>query len=264
VSGPHRWEDLHPAIRQAVEAHTGAVTRVEPAVAGSVSDFAATLRAERGRFFCKGVAADNPLAWMHRNEARLNPWLPDLAPRHRWTVDAAGWLVIGFDHADGHHPDLSPGSPDLPAVASILTALSRSLPPSPSIPVQRAASRWAGRIEAGLLIGDTLLHTDMSRFNLLLGQRSWVVDWAMPCLGAAWLDPALMIVRLIHAGHTPAQAEAWAKQVPAWENAPHPAVGVFSAALADLWEERQRTLPAPHRGPLAVAARRWARYRHRS
>jgi hypothetical protein len=67
-----------------------------------------------GRLFCKGAAADNPMGWMRRNEARLNPYLPPQMARLHWQIEDDGWLLLGFEYVPGHHPDLSPGSADCP------------------------------------------------------------------------------------------------------------------------------------------------------
>jgi hypothetical protein len=88
------------------------------------------------------------------------------------------------------------------------------------------------------------------------------VDWSMPCRGAAWIDTALMVIRLIRAGHSPAQAEAWAARTPAWSAARHEAVDAFAAGIATLSREREQQRPsAEHLGPLTDAAARWSRHR---
>lgn len=259
-----RWEDLPAAVRLVVESHTGPVRGAQSASAGSVSNIAATLETASGPVFCKAIQTDNPLVRMHRTEARVNPWLPDVAPRMRWKVEEAGWLVLGFDHVPGRHAVLSPDSADLPVIADALTALAQGLTPCPPVRVQAATKRWEGRIDPEMVDGDTLVHTDVTPFNFLLGARVRVIDWSMPCRGAAWIDTALMIVRLIRAGHGPDGAEGWADQIPVWKQADPPAIEAFAAALADLWEQRRHENPAPHRGPLAVAARSWANYRNPS
>ncbi|GAB1692223.1 hypothetical protein [Krasilnikovia sp. M28-CT-15] len=81
-----------------------------------------------------------------------------------------------------------------------------------------------------LVDGDTLLHTDVTARNFIMSSSVSVVDWSTPCRGAAWIDTALMVVRLIRAGHTPEQAERWATSVPMWETANLAALDAFSAA----------------------------------
>ncbi len=128
--------------------------------------------------------------------------------------------------------------------------------------VQPAAVRWRGRIAPDLIDGQTLCHTDVTPLNFLVGPGVVrLVDWSMPIRGAAWIDAALMIVRLIRAGHTPAQSESWADQIPPWKQARPEAVGIFVSALADLWEQRLRENPVPHRRQLAEAAQAWTTHR---
>lgn len=251
------WEDLPAHVRDAVQARTGTVRQVTRVAAGSVSELAVTLFTDTGRLFIKGTKLDAPLAWTYHREATINPWVSPLAPRLRWAIEQGEWLLLAFDYAPGRHANASPGSPDLDALAATLTAISRT--PCPPIKVQPATRRWAGRIDEHLVDGTALVHTDMSLKNFLIsGHTVRVVDWATPCRGVAWLDTAWMIPRLIAAGHTPDAAEEWARQIPAWSDASPDAVTAFASALAGMWEEWQRERPAPHRGPLAAAARTWA------
>jgi len=157
---------------------------------------------------------------MHRNEARANPWLPGLAPRLLWTLDTDGWLLLGFEHIEGRHADVSPGSPDLPRIADVLAGMERDLTPCPSIPLQTLSQRWAALpawhllsrnrpegldswtrdnlhrlldTEASapdLLAGHTLVHTDLNARNFLIGEGVRVVDWAWPCRAAGWIEVA--------------------------------------------------------------------------
>ncbi|WP_233413298.1 hypothetical protein [Nucisporomicrobium flavum] len=258
------WDELPFAVRAAVEAHTGPILRATSVVDGSVSDFAAVLEARRGRLFCKGAVARNPLGWMHRNEARVNPYLPVQVPRLRWHIEADGWTVVGFECVEGRYPDVSPGSPDLPAVAATLSAMAAALTPCPVPFVQAAVARWAGWVAPDVVDGQTLVHTDVTPRNFLAhGRGVTVVDWSMPCRGAAWIDTALMVVRLIRAGHTPGEAQAWADQIPVWSSAEPAAIDLFAGGVAALSLRRQQQRPsADHLAPLvADAAAFWARHR---
>ncbi|WP_430781715.1 phosphotransferase [Actinoplanes sp. G11-F43] len=256
------WHQLPSAARSAVEARTGAVGRVLPVRAGSVADMTAILHTERGEVFCKAVRETHRLAWLHRREAGLNPHLPAFAPRLRWHVEAVGWILLGFDKAPGRHLDVTPGSPDLPRLAGTLTAMAGIRAPRPPVRIQPATTRWAGYLTSDVVDGDTLVHTDMNTANFLVDPMSIaVVDWAMPCRGAAWIDTALMVVRLIRAGHTPEEAEKWAASVPAWRNSPPKAVTAFAGACAVRGEEWAERSPAPHFRELADAGHDWARFR---
>lgn len=107
--------------------------------------------------------------------------------------------------------------------------------------------------------GDTLLHTDVTPQNFLMtDDAASVVDWSMPGRGAAWVDTALMVVRLIRAGHDPGAAERWAEQVAAWAYASGRALTAFARTYAALTARRQAEAPAPHRGEIAEAAALWA------
>jgi hypothetical protein len=221
------------------------------------------LETRDGRFFCKGASTDNPKAWMHRNEARINPYLPAQTPRLCWQVEVGGWLLLGFEYVRGRHPDLRPGSRDLPVLAATLTRMAAELTPCPAKKVQAATARWADYVAAEFVDGDTLLHTDVTPHNFLVHDAGVaVVDWSMPCRGAPWIDSALMVIRLIRAGHTAEHAETWADGIPAWQAAGPQAVNAFSAGIAALSRERQRQRPtAEHLDPLASAAEHWASYR---
>ncbi|MCX5069453.1 hypothetical protein OOJ91_26760 [Micromonospora lupini] len=230
---------------------------------------ALTLDTASGRFFCKGGETSSPIAWLYRNEARVNPWLPEVAPRLLWVVERDGWELLGFEHVAGRHPDLTPGSPDLPLLATLLTELNSQLTPCPPVALRPFADRWQTLIDPEVVDGDTLLHTDMTPRNFLARQRPGaaaevrLVDWSSPARGADWIDAALLLLRLVRAGHTPAAAEAWAAQIPAYAVAPGKSVTGFADGLVRLWQRKHLVAPAPHHGPLLGAAQRWSAYRRR-
>jgi len=253
------WHDLPPTVRAAVEQQTGRIVSTVPVATGAVSELVEVLHTADQRHFCKAITTDNPLVWMHRNEARLNPHVPS-APRLRCQVELDGWLLLIFAYAEGRHPRLDVGSPDLPAVAAALTAMSAT--PCPDVRVQPASARWAGLIAGELVDGNAVAHTDMTPRNFLVSDADIaVVDWSMPCRGAAWIDTALMIVRLIRAGHSAQQAEGWARNVPAFRQARPQALNAFALATAELTRRRSRQSPLPHLVELADAAALWAQHR---
>jgi len=260
----HRWEQLPLAVREAITDTTGPLRRVEHATAGSVGDFAATLVTGTDEVFCKGAQHNTDRIGFLRNEVRLNQHLPpDLTPRLRWHLETADWLIAAFDHAPGHPADLRPGSPDLPLVADTLTRMAAALTPCPPANIQPATARWGRLLDPALVDGDTLLHSDMTHHNFLVADRRvQVVDWSMPCRGAIWLDTARMLVRLIRAGHTPAQAQAWAAPLPTWASATPDALDAFAAALATLSRRlRDNSTDAPHLAELAHAGDAWLQHR---
>jgi thiamine kinase-like enzyme len=108
-----------------------------------------------------------------------------------------------------------------------------------------------------------LLHTDWNRFNVLVaGRRAWLVDWAWATWGAAFIDPALLVPRLIAAGHTPAQAERWAEKSAAWQSADPDAVTLFALVVARHLRRLADGDPAAEwRQPMVEASQCWAAYR---
>jgi streptomycin 6-kinase len=89
-------------------------------------------------------------------------------------------------------------------------------------------TRWLGGSD-----GDTL-HGDINASNVLIGPdgKTWLVDWAQPICGAAWIDVADLIPHLILAGHALAQAERAVAAVPAWTGTPPGTITSYAAAFA--------------------------------
>ena len=201
------WGELPAAVRRAVEARTGPVLAAHTASGGVNSAIAATLHTPAGRVFCKGMPAGHRQVWTQRQETLINPHVLHIAPRLLWQIETDGWNLLGFAHVDGRHPDLTPGSPDLPKVADLIHRLAATA--CPDLPVKTAGRRWAAYTDpAGLhhLRGDRLLHTDLAPHNMLLDGRDGrvvLIDWAWAARGPAWLDIAVLLLRLIDAGHTP-------------------------------------------------------------
>ncbi|WET81169.1 phosphotransferase [Amycolatopsis sp. QT-25] len=268
--------------------------RVEAPVAGRNSDFAATLHTRLGAVFCKGVVdAGGGRGAMHRHEAAVASQLPPaVAPRLRWKAEADGWLMLGFQHITGHHADLSPGSKDLPLVAGAVSIMARELTgfAVPGIQTLSRKMAWmAGwrrlrhrppveldewsRDRLDVLVeleaegiesvtGNSLLHTDLHQLNIMVGgDRAWVIDWAWSRTGAAWVDAAHLVVRLIDQGHDPETAEQWAATTFAWRTASSRALTAFSVALLGMWTYLHHIDPLPMRARLATAARRWTEHR---
>lgn len=287
----HEWEDLPANVRQAVEDKYGVVVKAESAIVGANNNLVATLHMTDGLVFCKGARADGPMMRTQRHEEAVNPWLPGLAPRLLWRVELEGWLLLGFEHVTGQHPDLSPGSPELPLVADLVTTLARELTPCPPIEVATLTEQW-GRFAAwrrtahnppadldpwargnltrlvewerkaiDLVSGNSLLHTDLHSLNILLGEQMRVIDWAWSRKGAVWVDAAFLVIRLIAAGHTIEAAQSWADAIPVWDGVPDEARTAFAVAVTGLWERRMREDPQLFRMKLTSAARKWAQYR---
>ncbi|MEU8038064.1 phosphotransferase [Streptosporangium sp. NPDC049078] len=283
-----QWSDLPEQARAAVEEQIGPVTGVRSAEVGLTSGVAAHLTTEEAVFFAKAAPAAAPVAGHLLRERAANQALPAQipAPRLLWTTDVDGWHVLLFEHTAGQEANLSPGSSDLPAVLDAISAIPVpcSWPGAPSITGKAAtllrvaeeqlaetpaeAGRYGPLVKAldlDELTGTTLLHADLHAGNLLVdGNQCRIIDWSMACQGAAWVDVALLISRLIDAGHTPAETEAAAAQVPAWSSAPMDAVtalaatrALFAARLADVGPEHLRA----KRARTAAACRVWVEYR---
>jgi Phosphotransferase enzyme family len=258
------WIDLPWDVRDAIQARTGAVQEAQTAAAGLNSEIALFLRTTNGTIFVKGRRNDHPGVVTQQREAMINPYVRHLTAGLLWRLDISGWNILAFEYVLGRHADYSPNSDDLPKVIETIRRLGQT--PCPDLPLKRAEQRWADYLDdrqRELLHGDALLHTDLNPVNVLItGNAARIVDWAWPTRGAAFIDPACLAVRLISAGHTPAQAETWARRSPAWTTAPAEAIDVFALAISRMWMQIASTDPQPWKKKTAAAAHSWARYRH--
>jgi hypothetical protein len=135
-------------------------------------------------------------------------------------------------------------------------------------PFKLAEDRWKTYVEnpgtAEIFSGSTLTHTDWAPHNVLVAtDRVRLIDWAWPTLGAAWTDPAHWIIRLIAAGHTAQQAQAYALRLPAFATADPAHIDLFAAANVRLWNEIEQLDAGarPWTITMAEAAREWFAYR---
>jgi hypothetical protein len=259
------WDELEAPVRLAIEAHTGRVHAVRSVDAGLNSQLAVVLEADAGWVFVKGLRVDHPGVVRQGREAMINPYVHAVAPRLHWHEQAAGWDLLAFEYVDGaRHADYRPGSPDLPRVISAMHELAAV--GCPDVPVKQARQRWAAYVDRepdlDLLDGDALLHTDFNPLNILLGpDRVWIIDWAWPTRGAAFIEAACFLIRAMAAGHSASQAEALAARCPGWQAASSAAIDVFALASARLYNEIARDDPQPFKQWLASAARTWVSYR---
>ncbi|MEU8797880.1 phosphotransferase [Spirillospora sp. NPDC048819] len=261
------WTDLPPEVLGAIKAHTGPIRRVEPALAGNHADIAATVHGAGGRMFVKAARKVAPnkdgaevrsLRW----EAAINPHVSEYAPCLHWTVEAGGWLALGFEHVQARHSDYTPGSADLDALAKVIDGL-QSHPLPDVLERKRVERRWEFLADVSPLAGNTLLHADLNPANVLLGDASavYVVDWTFAGRGAPFLEMALLLPWLLKAGHTFAEAERWVSRFPAWTSADPAAVDLFARVFADKWQANIVTNTADWALEHAAAAQRWAMYR---
>lgn len=259
------FQDLPAEVRAAISAFTGTIDAATTVSGGSNSAIAARLQTQQGAVFVKGIALDHPQARTQKREAAINPHLPRACPRIKWRLQLAGWDLIGFDVLNGRMADFSPGSADLELVIAALFELSTVSCPNIQ-DLKQATQRWAEYIPAEilpLLAGDCLLHTDMAPDNILIDEEgAHLVDWAWPTRGAAWIDPAVWVIRLIDAGHTAAEAERWASRFPAFRAASTAALNTFADAHAHLWADI--AIQDRHVGwkaSMARSAHLWSTYR---
>ncbi|QMU67087.1 aminoglycoside phosphotransferase [Streptacidiphilus sp. P02-A3a] len=230
------WHDLPADTRAAVHEHTGPFLTSADVTTGANSGVAVKAYTSAGPVFIKGIPTDHRQVKTQRREADVNPYLPPSAPKLLWHTQGGGWDLLGFELIDGSIADYTPGSPDLPLVVAALTELADT--PCPDIPLLDLADRYASYTSTPELFGgEALLHTDVAPHNVLVDSTAHLIDWAWPTRGPAWADPAVWVVRLIEAGHTPEQAEQWAAKVPGFRTAHPHVLAAFADANAHQWEE---------------------------
>jgi hypothetical protein len=257
------FEALSPEVHAAIEAAEGPVLDATPVGSGLNSGIAVVLRTRCSQVFVKGLPHDHPrIATQHR-EAAIAQHVAGIGPDLRWQLDVGGWNLLGFEHLAGHRADFAPGSPDLSPFAAVLTRLGNVA--TPDLPLTRIEQRWSGltdEADVALLAGNQLLHTDLNPHNILIGaDDAWIVDWAWPALGAAWIDPACATLWLIAEGNTPASAEIWANQIPAWHDAPAEGIDMFATINTCLWTRIADDDPQPWKQRMRDAAQAWKAHR---
>lgn len=264
------WEQLPASVRHAVDALTGPVLSATTVGDGQNSAIATILQTSQGRVFLKGLRTDHRGVVTQQREAAINPHVREVSPELLWRIEIDGWDLLCLEHVDGRGADYTPGSPDLPRLVAAMRRLAElPCPDLPPVYFKRAEQRWAETISdpaaRDVLAGDTILHTDYNPTNILITRdgHAQIIDWAWPTKGAAWIDPACLIPRLIACGHSPVSAEDVARQCPAWENADPAAIDLFAAALTTLWGDiALDQSDEPWKQTLALSARQW--HEHRS
>jgi aminoglycoside phosphotransferase (APT) family kinase protein len=235
AAGPRlAWAGLPAHVRSAVETRAGAaVVRARDQQGGFSPGVAARLLLEDGRrLFVKAVAPSiNPVSpGLHRGEARALAALPAAVPSPRllWSHDDGDWVVLGIEDVEGRTASLPWRRDELDRVVAAVAAMARTLAPAPEgfpgvVEKMDAAftgwrtlaadpppdlgpweSRRLDRLAAleeswgEYAAGDTLLHFDLRADNVLLDRSGGVhvVDWAHACVGAPWVDLALLLVEV--------------------------------------------------------------------
>ncbi|WP_049569169.1 hypothetical protein [Streptomyces sp. SBT349] len=255
-----------PDLRALIHSHTGEVTVTRRTERGFSSDLTAIVECEKGPFFVKamrnrpGGRRDSLV-----RERVINPFVLPLSPELLWHAEDQEWMVLGFEVVDGRRADFGPGSTDLPVVVELLNRVRRLS--RPEVARDWTETRWdrfaANEAEATWLRGDALLHTDINPGNVMIGSRdAWAVDWSWPSRGAAFIDPARLVVQLIASGRSAEEAESWAAGCAAWAEADPRAVDAFAAAeVRMLWTFALRRPEATWRRAMAEAAEIWTTHR---
>lgn len=263
------WDQLPSAARDAAESMLGPVRSAKTVGDGLNSAIASILDTQHGRVFVKGLRTDHRGVVTQQREAAINPYIRAVSPELLWRIEIGGWDLLCFEYVDGRGADYTPGSSDLTGLIATMHRLSQL--PCPNLPpvyFRPAEARWAEVIAdpaaRELLAGDTILHTDYNPANILVTTNGdvQIIDWAWPTKGAAWLDPANLVPRLIACGHTPASAEEIAAECPGWRDADPAAVDLFASALTSLWADVACGQPNEEwKQKLAVSAQQWLEHR---
>lgn len=260
------WNDLPEPLRLAIEARTGRIISARTAAAGENSPLAAIIRTADGMVFAKGMPSGHRRVVSQEREAAVAPLVQEISPALLWHFDEAGWNVLGYEYVRGRHADYSPGSADLDALVRLMSALGE-IKVLDAGPFKRADDRWRSYLEepeaAELLSGSTLVHSDWAPDNVLMSSgRAWLIDWAWPTLGAAWIDPACWALRLMASGgHAAREAERQVLRVMAFGAADRRHVDLFASASVRLWAEIAQSDASAWTEAMAQAAREWLRYR---
>ncbi|MFI0812907.1 hypothetical protein [Streptomyces echinatus] len=149
---------LPHSVHQAVLRHTGPVRSIRSAATGRKPALAVVLGTDAGPVFVKGIPANDPQAASQRREAALTPYVAGSSPRLLWQLEAAGWLLAGWEAVHGRHADYQ--SPeDLRLVRTALEAVQAHQAPD-EVELPTAQERWgryADEDQAELFAGDVLL-----------------------------------------------------------------------------------------------------------
>ncbi|WP_406000454.1 aminoglycoside phosphotransferase [Streptomyces sp. NBC_00829] len=244
-----QWEELPSELRNAVEARTGPVITSENVAEGLNCSVALVVHTRTsGPLFLKGVRTSDAAGMVGlRCEEQINETVAGISPTILYRFEVGGWFCLAFIYVDGRHADLSPGTEDLAAVAFTMGRMQQLIFNEPlpfgrfTFTAPQLAERFAKFLnpgEAAALKGTNLLHTDANPHNIMIGDDcgdAYVVDWAMPAIGPAWVDPAYTAVRLMECGQTPSDALGWLGGFASWRQADPKAVEVFVNATCRHW-----------------------------
>jgi hypothetical protein len=254
------WTALPAVVRKEIADRVGDGHAI-PATTGDHAEIAATVTGTHGTVFLKAAHSDFGVRSL-RYERRVSEALSrSHSPAVEWYFEAAGWLVVGFEHCDGAHADLSPGSPDLKLLEEALATLGETA--APDVPLFSPKARLG--FEHPAMDSDTLVHTDLGPANLIVTPHGLrIVDWAMATKAAPWVELVALAPWLIGAGHTPQQAEQWLARQPAWHTADSKVLDHFAAKNAEKWGAKSAATTASWAHDLAGWTSLWFEFRSQS
>ncbi|MBB1153541.1 hypothetical protein [Amycolatopsis dendrobii] len=285
--GRKRWDDLSWEVHDGVERQLGAKVEQVHDCPGT-ADFSGVVHTKHGAVFVKAVSQDEHSQTMARaEEQRLNKLLPDTAPRLLWFRQNMNWAITGYEYVPGRCARLRPGSGDVRTVVKLLADLAVPEVKGSSL-FESLGARWAKEsswrtlstnhvhkltawdrenvaqsVDMELYVCDVLsagtgiAHGDMSELNILVDRNGFprIVGWTWAARSPAWVDAAIVAVRLVEAGYAPEEAESIVSAVPAWAEASATSLDAFAVALLGRWILKSR------QPSLTDAARWYAQYR---
>ncbi|MEV6740451.1 aminoglycoside phosphotransferase [Streptomyces sp. NPDC051104] len=231
------FAQLPDTVRQAVANLTGPIRSTQTRSSDGLSALAAVLHTQSGTYLVKGTPLDQPEAHAQQLEVRLNPYLPASCPRLVWHVEVGGWTLLGYEAIQGRQADYK-APEDLRLVLAAMEELQGIQAPLIA-DLQTVPDRWGQYADDGqrrLFAGNALLRMDWAPDNVLIADgRAHLVHWAWATRGAGWIDPYMLALRLLEAGHTSKQAVDYVRRVRSWREGNPAAIRAFSAAAARAW-----------------------------
>jgi hypothetical protein len=252
------WTALPEAVVRRIAERAGG-THAIPASSGDHAEIAATVTGDNGKVFVKAASSDLGVRSLRYELLASRAINRPYSPAVEWDFETDGWLAVGFEHVDGPHADLSPGSPDLDLLDPTLKEL-EEMPAPGGRPWFSPATRLGFTHPA--MDGETLVHTDLNPANLIVSPRGLrIVDWAFATKAAPWVELALLIQWLIGAGHTPHQAEEWMARSPTWGATNPEILDEFSSKNAAKWSLKAQQNAVPWVLDLAAWTGQWSAHR---
>ncbi|MEV6599672.1 phosphotransferase [Actinoplanes sp. NPDC051346] len=251
------WTALPESVTAEIAERVGG-TRVTPATGGDHAEIASSVAGANGTVFVKAACSELGVRSLRYELLVTTAVDRPYSPAVEWHFETDGWVVVGFEHLDGPHADLSPGSRDLDLLAEILDDLGKTPASGPAwfSPAARLGFSHPA------MDGETLVHSDLNPTNLIVtpsGLR--IVDWAYATRAAPWLELALLAQWLIGGGHSPEQADRWLSRFPAWSAIGPATLDEFASRNASKWAAKAGQSTEKWVRDLADWTGAWAKYR---